>query len=502
MTDPERPTHRLSDLGFRALKWNYLGNAVRGGSQLVIGIVLSRLLGPEAFGTVAIAWLVIGLGMLVADAGFGSAVVQQPSLCDRDIRFAFTVQVFVGAVLSFLVAAGGGLLAQFFGKPDAAPVVRAMGAVFLVQSFGLTGLALLRRRLDYRTAQRITIASYLVGYACIAIPLAYLGAGAWSLVSGQIAQAAVASVASIIAARMPIRPVWRASSNRILAFGGWIIGANASSWALSNLDGLLIGRLLGVVELGVYTRAMTLVTSPVASIAAGMQNVLFSACSRAQANAAGIRRAFLAAHTAITFICLPVFAAIATVPRTVVVGLLGEQWAAAAAVLVPLSLAMPVNAALAMVGPVLTAIGRVRVELTTQAIVMAMMIPTVYSLSRVSLTAVAWGVFGVFILRYAMLMWSLVRALSLRWSDVLVALRWPAACAAVAVTATWSCDRLLGTVPPAVRLGADCAVAATALAVFVRIVGGRVLRGPHGDLLAGGDRLPAPLRAWLRVGTG
>ena len=49
-------------------------------SQFLIGIILARLLGPEAFGIVAVGWLMVGIGNLVADCGLSAAVIQSKSL--------------------------------------------------------------------------------------------------------------------------------------------------------------------------------------------------------------------------------------------------------------------------------------------------------------------------------------------------------------------------------------------------------------------------------------
>jgi PST family polysaccharide transporter len=481
----------------RALKWNYLGNGIRALSQLVIGVVLARLIGPEEFGTIAIAWLMIGIGMLVSDLGFGAALVQRQEVSARDIRFVFTLQVCVGAALSLIGFAAAGLVAALFRRPDAAPILRVMSLLFLLQSFGETGLAILRRSLDFKAAQTINIVSYVVPYALVGVPLAAMGWGAWSLVAAHLLQSAFSSVLAVRRSGMSVRPTLAATSHGLFAFGGKVIGANLSSWGISNLDSVVVGRALGTVDLGLYTRALTLVSTPMNAVTTGIQGVLFAACSRAQADVGRLKRAYFGATLMVAMICLPVFATVAVVPRTVIEGLLGERWADAALVLPPLAMSMPVVAVLALVGPVLTAMDRVAIEIRAQLTTLVLMVPILYFAARYSITGVAWGVLAICIIRLLLLAAPLLVLLGARWSEALTVFAWPAVCAAAIAFPTWGAERMLMELSPAPRLVAIVGVAAVSTVLAARLFGANSLRSPHGAFLRGEGRIPPALRRFL-----
>ncbi|MDO8577773.1 MAG: oligosaccharide flippase family protein, partial [Dehalococcoidales bacterium] len=114
----------LSDRSLSALKWNYVGVAAKILAQLLIGVLLARLLGPEPFGLVAMAWIIIGLGNLLADFGLGAALVQRKEITDLEVRYVFTAQVIFGFVLTGIVAASAGLMAYVFKRADIVPVVQ------------------------------------------------------------------------------------------------------------------------------------------------------------------------------------------------------------------------------------------------------------------------------------------------------------------------------------------------------------------------------------------
>jgi PST family polysaccharide transporter len=115
----------FADRTFAALKWNYGGAVVRAVSQLAILVVLTRLLGPQPFGLVAVAWLVVGFGNLVADFGFGAALVQRRTISGSEIRYAFTMQVLIGACLTMIVAGSAGLIGRILDNPEVVPVIRS-----------------------------------------------------------------------------------------------------------------------------------------------------------------------------------------------------------------------------------------------------------------------------------------------------------------------------------------------------------------------------------------
>src|SRR3981081_3906462 len=180
------PRISIPILGWQALKWNYLGNVMRSLSQFVIGILLAPLLGAEPFGIVAVAWMILGIGSLFSDLGFGAALVQRESLSTLDLRFIFTCQM---AFASFLTAFGvlsAEYIAAYFHKPEATLVIHVMFFLFVLQSLGQTAAAVLRRSLNFKALQQITVISYLVGYLFVGIPAAYMGLGVWSLVAAQL----------------------------------------------------------------------------------------------------------------------------------------------------------------------------------------------------------------------------------------------------------------------------------------------------------------------------
>ncbi|MEI6598522.1 MAG: oligosaccharide flippase family protein, partial [bacterium] len=57
--------------------------------QLVVSIVLARLLLPKDFGIIALLGVFIAFAQVFVDSGFGSALVQKKTVCERDLCSVF-----------------------------------------------------------------------------------------------------------------------------------------------------------------------------------------------------------------------------------------------------------------------------------------------------------------------------------------------------------------------------------------------------------------------------
>ncbi len=439
------------------------------GTNFVVGVILARLLGPKPYGQVALAMLVIGFGYLVADVGFGSALIQKEETSTEDIRFSFTVQVLFSVLIVGTIWPVTPWLAAFFHQPETVPVMRAMYPMFILQAFGLTATGLLSRKLRQKTIQTAQLASYLLGYAGLGIPLAIWGAGVWSLVVAQLTQTLLNTIIVYLGTRHSIMPVLWPRSAQLMRYGGKVVGTNIFNWWISNSDNLFVGRVCGVTELGLYSRSFMLVYLPVSSVVSTLQAVLFPAYSRTQNRLPSVQQTYLASVAVVAIVMLPVFAVVAAIPYAFVAGIYGPRWIAAVPVIVPLALAMCLHSIMALAGPALWGVGRVERELRAQIITAVAMAGAMVITSRISFVAVGWGVLVIYLLRAALLTRAAIRTLALRWADIGLALRAPVLIALVVAPMIAASDHFVFVRIPGMglRLALDALVAAVTFGVLL-----------------------------------
>jgi len=398
----------LTQATVSGLKWNYAGIVAKQVCTFAIGIVLARLLGPAPFGIVAIAMLLCGFASLIADFGFSAALIQRKTLAEQDIRFAFTAQLLMAVLLTGATVATAPLFASIFRQPDAMPVIRVLSVVFVIQAVGQVSGALLKRELRFRDLQSAQIGSYLVAYCALGIPLAAAGWGVWSLVVAQVAQAAIRSAWQYARARHTVRFSLRPSDHGLSAFGGKVIAANIANWSITNVDNAFVARFFSTVDLGFYSRMYVLVMTPVEAVVTTLQQVLFPAYSRTHERDEAVNATYLASLSAVLLLVAPAALVVAAIPHTVVTGLLGYEWMPAVVLVVPLALAAPFHAAMAMAGPLLWGRDAVGRELTVQALAAVLAVGAFFGAAQYSLSLLAWAVGALYVIRSALMTATLI----------------------------------------------------------------------------------------------
>lgn len=501
MTEPAKS---IAASAIRGVRWNYLGGISASVSQLAIGIVLARILGPRPFGQVIIASTIYGFLNLFVDGGFSQALIQRAELTSEDVRKTFTCQVGIGLSMTTAVFAAAPWVARLFHDPTATSVVQAMAFMIAIQSSGLVAAALLRRSMRFRAVQMAALTSYLVGFLLVGIPLALTDAGVWSLVAAFLAQASVNSLLLHCAARHAMKPLFAWPDRSITTFGGTIIANNIVNWGHSNLDNLAASGL-GSSALGLYGRGCNFAYQPVTTVVNGLQSVLLSSTARIQERKELMRDLTLAVVGIAFGVLGPAYAVLAFLPDTMIIGLYGDKWVGVIPLMIPMALAMPFFGVHALLGPILCGLGRPELEFWPQALSCVVAAGAFFTAARFSLESVAWALLGVTLVRFAAIAWFTFRLLKigLRTATTLMAGR--VIFSIVFGAVIWSFDRGLRMVHcgAALRLGAECIVSAfllgwLAMAIPRAVFGGRSVR----FLLTYGGHLPGWLVERLRKTSG
>lgn len=340
------------------LLWSVVQNWGGRLATFVLFLILARLLTPEQFGTASAAAIVLGLITVVAELGFGDAIVQRRTLEPDDVTLPFAVSVCVSLALAALAVVFADDAERWLAVPGLTPLVQVLAAVAPIVTMGQFQEAQYRRRLDYRQlALRVLVANLIAGP--VAFAAALLGAGAWALV----VQAALYAV--IATAWLWFRPIWRpgrklrwSSFVELAGFGLSVLVQRLVDFGSTRaVEVIVLGRH-GVAAYGLYAVGSRLYQILLQLLQSALGDLALSVLSRIADDLERMRRLYLATIGVSAVFVAPAFVAIAALAPEISAVLFGQKWAGVDAIMRPLLLLGAVQCVQFLNGPFLSARGR------------------------------------------------------------------------------------------------------------------------------------------------
>ncbi|UJP08886.1 oligosaccharide flippase family protein [Microbacterium sp. KUDC0406] len=162
--------------------------------------ILTRLIAPAEFGTVAAASTLLPFFYLLSDFGFATYIVQAGNVTRRTTSTGFWFSIVVGVVLSGLLALSAPVAGVMFGSDDVVPVVRALAIVIPLVALASVPTALLRRRMQFKALAAQGAAAAVIAQV-VAVVMAFAGFGVWALVGQTLCNQIVVAAAALWVAR-------------------------------------------------------------------------------------------------------------------------------------------------------------------------------------------------------------------------------------------------------------------------------------------------------------
>jgi O-antigen/teichoic acid export membrane protein len=337
-----------------SLKWSYAGTIGQLVLQVCTTVVMSRLLPPAAFGVAAMASVFLQFITHFSDMGMGQALIHKKNLTASDVRCAFTLTASIGILCTLLAWIIAPFARHLLDTPEIVPVVRALAISFLLTNLSLTSVSVLRRSLAFGLAAIIQTASYAIGAGLLGVVLAWMNWGVWAIVLSTVVQSSLVAIISYAFVRHDVRPCWNTSSYRhFLSYGGRLSGIGFLEHIAGSADLFVVGRFLGDVVTGIYSRATLLVNLPVYHLGFSLNRVLFSVLSQVQEQSERRNKVYLAATMALSILLFPIAAWITIAAPQLIATMLGSQWTAGVTVLQVYAWVLPLGMIASQAGMVL-----------------------------------------------------------------------------------------------------------------------------------------------------
>jgi len=451
----------LAQKTVKGIIWAY--TAFWGGRLLTLisTAILARILAPEDFGLIGFALLMISFIDAAHSFGINDALIYNSERVEDTADTAFLINLAIGiseTVIIFLVAP---LAVHFIDDPRVVDVMRIMGLSPLLNEIGNTHGAMLQKGLRFRQRFIPDLLSSLFKGAT-SIVLALFGFGVWSLVLGYVVGSGIQS--AINWWLMPWRPRFRFYMDRARSLGGYgihLLILNAFGIILDQADQLVIGTLLGAVQLGYYTIASKIPEMIIANFSLVLTKVLFPTYAKIKDDPPMLSKSFLTTTKFTAYITVPAGVGMAAVAPELVRVVFGYKWEPAIPLLQVLALLGTAFTLPWAAGDVYKAIGRP--DLFTKLLLLETVytFPLIYLLgiqSRLAVMASLANLISALISMFVRF-GVITRLLPVHFREILLTLRSPILSGAVMFVAVTVWSKLAEDVLP------DIVVLASAILV-------------------------------------
>lgn len=356
--------------------------------SLVTTVVLARLLTPKDFGIVAIGMVVWEFVRLFGDTGIAAKLIFQQSDIDKYASAAFWLNLLMAFCLALLTVIISPFAASFYDNDLVKPILIILACGFLLDSMGSVHSTLLTKELDFKKRSLVEIGVALVS-KLITIVMAFAGYGIWSLVLPNVLSSPVKVFAFWRVC--PWRPSFKFSFSywkEIFSYGKYILGANVLRYVNINGDYMVIGKLLGSSELGLYTFAYNVANWPVTNLVWIVGKVAFPAFSKLQNDLNRMKEVFFKMMELLSLVCFPVFIGLLATANELIPVVFGEKWNRS---IIPLQIIIGFTLIRSLVSPsgqIVLAMGRPDIEFKFNAIQVPLLLIAI-------LIGVSYGIIGV-----------------------------------------------------------------------------------------------------------
>ena len=294
--------------------------------QLGVNAILSRMLTPADYGVVSIVQIFIEFFNLLADMGFGPAIIQNKTLTKKDTQIIFKFSIGFATVLSILFMLLGFPVSYFYENQVYVPIFVILGLSVFFFAVLVVPKAVMQKNKDFKTVNTILIFTGIIK-GIISIILAYFGFKYYAIVLGSLAQAIMnfyfyyrkAKISPKVPFSLePIKKIWAFSRNQF--------GFNFINYFSRNFDSILIGRVFSEGALGYYNKSYQLSLYPNTILAGVITPVIQPIMSEYQNNKEVIKNTYLKITRVLANLGIPISVFCYFAGREIILFIFGNQW--------------------------------------------------------------------------------------------------------------------------------------------------------------------------------
>ncbi len=308
------------------MTWRFAERIGAQGIAFVVQLILARLLGPDAYGTIALITVVTAILQVFVDSGLGTALIQKKNADQTDFSTVFYFNMVSCSVLYLALFFGAPLIAGFYENPDLTPLIRVLGITLIISGFRNIQQAYVSKHLLFKKFFFAILVGTLAG-AGVGIAMAYLGYGAWALVAQQLVSVGMGTIMLFLFVRW--KPSLTFSKKRLgglFSFGWKMLLSSLIDTVYANVRQLIIGKKYSSEELAYYNKGKQFPYLVATSLNTSIDSVLLPVMSSVQDDRARVKSMTRRSIRVSSYVLWPLMMGLVACAEPFIHLLLGEEW--------------------------------------------------------------------------------------------------------------------------------------------------------------------------------
>lgn len=314
--------HRVAS----GVAWSFMEKLLTMVVQMVVSIVVARQLSPDDFGVMAILTFFTSVALAVVDSGFSQTLIRKREPTAQEYHSVLCFNVVVAILLYVVLSLVAPPLARFYGHQAIADVAPVLFLVLPINSLCVVQTVMFTREFRFKLLSNIVLLSSLVSGA-VAVTMALMGCGIWSLVAQRLLQMGLKAVAFWVIRRWHNGARFSLAALRQMApFSLRLLATDLIASIYNNVAQLFIGKMHSTTALGYYAQAQKLKDLPVISTVQAVQGVTYPALSKIADDEHKFAAGYERIVRLLAYLLFPTMLGLVAIAPEMFMLLLGQKW--------------------------------------------------------------------------------------------------------------------------------------------------------------------------------
>ncbi len=323
------------------LKWSALSKLLVQLFSWTSTFLVIRILTPEDYGLIAITSVFFTFITIFTVNGFVTSLVRAQELDKKVCSQLFTLSLALYITIGLVISLFAQQISVFYQNLQIENVIYAMAVITPLNSFCIIPNAYLNIAMNFKAKAICESTSALVA-AAVALYFAYSGAGYWALVYSFTAELFIRTLLLNCVNKNKYNLAFGFDSLKAVLSFSYKIQLNELIWfSYNKLDTIIVGKVLGIQQLGIYNVGVEIASMPMTKASAILNQVGFSAFSKVNDDLAASKYYLGRSIKLLSLIVFPIFLGISAVANEVIVIFVGEKWLEAATIITIFAFVFP-----------------------------------------------------------------------------------------------------------------------------------------------------------------